>query len=118
MEENMREIKFRVWHKKDKEMLVFLSGFDYNTNILSVLQTIQEWEIYQVMQFTGLKDKNGKEIYEGDIVKYDDEEDLFEIIWSKEDAGLKIKSGNYINLIEPEYLEVIGNIYENPELLK
>ncbi len=66
-----------------------------------------------LMQFTGLKDKNGKEIYEGDIVKDQDG-----IIDSVEFSDAMF-SYNIFALVAKSYLpEVIGNIYENPDLLK
>lgn len=72
----------------------------------------------ELMQYTGLKDKNGVEIYEGDIVRHATDEGVYKIIF--EDGGFYVK-----NLFEYDFqtineypLEVIGNIYENPELLK
>jgi hypothetical protein len=74
-----------------------------------------------LMQFTGLKDKNGKEIYEGDIVSDDASNRI--VIYQAPEFVLKrtVKANTWIRFIcHPEanqYQEVIGNIYENPELL-
>lgn len=81
----------------------------------------------QLMQFTGLKDKNGKEIYEGDIIKYcfwnDVETNLYrewkigKIFWDNEHAKFDV-DGSIMGLFGwDKYYEVIGNIYETPELL-
>ena len=80
----------------------------------------------ELMQFTDLKDKNGKEIYEGDIVKEENETGIFiyTIEWEKYDCCFFPKALNFKTGIEQSMssiyteLEVIGNIYENPELLK
>jgi uncharacterized phage protein (TIGR01671 family) len=120
----MREIKFRAWHKEDRYMIYdvqsnqmwFYDDVDKTRQILDYDEAFQDMidnKNYNLMQYTGLKDKNGKEIYEGDILNYD---------------GLRgqvtyFKSGfvQMMNLV-PEQIwkdcEVIGNIYENPELLR
>lgn len=106
----MREIKFRAW---DGKSMVFHS--DLKQIAMSEAVGYYNWGNLEIMQYTGLRDKNGKEIYEGDIVKglgYD--EDLSEVI-------LEPSGGFYYAWSEyghsAEDIEVIGNIYENPELL-
>lgn len=109
----MREIKFRAWDTVDKQMyswaFMMQSGDGRALSIREVLnKTHEEW--LEVMQFTGLCDKNGKEIYEGDITK----------------GGYIVRSifgcwcldkGETPFLYECKDVEVIGNIHENPELL-
>lgn len=120
----MREIKFRAWDEDSKFMVEpdFINNNGYacfsnwrGTAILSK----------DVMQCTGLKDKNGKEIYEGDIcLVHDLEKEVVEVIFRKDTAsfegflrGIKTFKNPHIELFG-SYYEIIGNIYENPELLE
>lgn len=125
----MREIKFRMWHKNIKQMydvgLINLQqGLIFIKNYLVYTQSSFAIEEVELMQYTGLKDKNGKEIYEGDIVKIDcpTMKMTGEIKYSEMSAMFYIY--DVIEDIEEtlwyqkEEYEVIGNIYKNPELLE
>lgn len=87
-------------------------------NLDEVIKNVQEHNI--LMQFTGLKDKNGKEIYEGDIVR--DSENIIRIIkWENGSFwGIEGLVGHLALLIDKEMYEpeIIGNIYETQELLQ
>ena len=115
----MKIIKFRVWDKKNKVMASwkFIKEF-YDFNELDNNKTF--------LQFTGLKDKKGKEIYEGDIIKITNN-DLFDeplkIIWYEPIARFGMQELNSyccwdFNPKRMREMKVMGNIYENKELLK
>jgi uncharacterized phage protein (TIGR01671 family) len=114
----MRTIKFRAWDKKNKEFAyLFMHGID------AEIIKHQEGDFEGWQQFTGLLDKNGKEIYEGDIVKTKDEK-IGEVEWNRYGWSVKIHTKTDLGLKDytrqnPDALvEIIGNIYENSELLK
>lgn len=118
----MREIKFRAWDNRKKQMLEF---------DLDDAHKLIPYTDCPVMQFTGLKDENGKEIYEGDIVHTPAKTDnIWEIYWHLNGfcLGRKRKDKSVLDWPTDENgyvcygrswvdIEVIGNIYENPELL-
>lgn len=138
----MREIKFRAWEENGKNMISPEETGDHTLNDLTEVMP------YILMQFTGLKDKNGSEIYEGDVMLLPDSE----IVPITDEGQGPIEEMNHLCPVEfkegcfglsvlensgvfhkgfwsfdsifngegykLEDLEIIGNIYENPELLK
>ncbi|MEK5070818.1 YopX family protein [Sporosarcina sp. FSL K6-1508] len=118
----MRELKFRVW--TGEEMIFNETGLVGGNGFLEFIvfhtgyQDSDEWKTYKFMQYTGLKDKNGREIYEGDILDYKwkvSTRDLLIVEWSERDACFLM--GGVRTDYAIAYGEVIGNIHENPELL-
>lgn len=133
----MREIKFRAWEKINGSWLDMNSGYFYLApngklwEIYKLRNGVTEYnEIYADIQFyTGLKDCKGREIYEGDIVKTeeyfggDDETDSTNLLEVRFESGRFItESSAFVGCIDLGDIafqcEVIGNIYENKELLK
>ena len=137
----MREIKFRVWDKKNNKMFDDITGEFINeieTTVNQTLDFVKRSGMVEVMQFTGLHDKNGKEIYEGDIVEGFlnvgitrglENANRFQIVFREgcfifDSMGIKLleelqnmKECSFY-LANNSIVEVIGNIYENKELLR
>ena len=124
----MRDIKFRIWDTENNEMLK-VQELDFEPTFYGGRIAIRpdqyndyfDTEDMILMQYTGLHDKNGKEIYEGDIVKikYRDE-DIGKVIYEHNGFSIDVTNMNknygrvsFVN----NFMEVIGNIYDNPELL-
>lgn len=119
----MRDIKFRAWDRLDKKMF---DVFMFNENYVYINSKDARWrEDIELMQYTGLKDVAGIEIYEGDILEKDGHWGI-RIEFYKGLKVLDLDNVRYNNKILNTNVydfdftrwKVIGNIYENPELLK
>jgi len=130
-----RKLKFRAWDKLEKRFIYPDNGYqghyvlDLNGRFHN-LQNGSGGDEYVVQQFTGLKEKNGKEIYEGDIIEFETEAKKYNglVAWvtgafiifgntmdeDKTVTHILLKDLNIFNY----KVRVIGNSYENPELLK
>lgn len=125
----MRELKFRAWNTIIKEWATSLklkpNGHieDINYDSEGFYYFEPEPDQYVIEQYTGLKDKNGKEVYEGDIVLAANHgRTPFVVIYREGDCSFLCNNElikDYAHLFKamPQCYEVIGNIHENPELL-
>ena len=124
-----REIKFRAWKESEKKMLSWYELLDSKfKNGLPILNDVLAGTYLKVvMQYTGLKDKNGKEIYEGDIVNCNMSfqggslPHMSEIVYLDTFGAFATKNLSGETLLHNHLLntfEIIGNIYESPDLLE
>ena len=127
----MREMKFRAWDKIDntmiKDILETPSRYSFATGP-DPFKFFLDQPLFCVMQYTGLKDKNGVEIYEGDVVSYS-EHYIGDHRYSSGKGVIKFDNGGFYiseselspelcrEEIENEHIEIIGNIYEDSELV-
>lgn len=134
----MREIEFRVWDNQEKVYLnkkdiaidnlgnvfVFEGCNDNDADLWHVRILVDpDNERYIIEQSTGLKDKNGTEIYEGDVIKVERDGIIYRVEWIHGGFGLEPRYNSPFypilgNVELRERIEVIGNIHENPELLE
>ena len=142
----MRPIKFRAWYKNEKLMLPIAEiTFHKDWDIIAfpltreAISSYLVWGNVVLMQSTWLRDKNGRDIYEGDIVKRDDKSDgkwwrfavvelnpdiqfncssINEVGWIKNSSDYTFRYWQFAYKDTESHLTIIGNIYENPELIK
>ena len=117
----MRTIKFKAWNDIDKMMI----GWDTLQASPVLFMNILKGKVkhHQLMQFTGLQDKNGVDIYEGGLISlHDNQRGFAKVVFKNAYVGgwLLVRNNNACSLgaRRQEALEVIGNIHQNPELLE
>jgi len=120
----MKTIKFRAWFKPLKRMYLVKDLKFQRSGAITVMTNHNGGTApnsYELMQFTGLEDKNGNYIYEGDLVRLNSDDTLIQQVVFKHGCFkfLLLMNGESeaFNHFNESQLEVIGNIYENPELL-
>lgn len=125
----MRELKFRAWDKNDIEYVdgvgeLYVDILEVGTKTFRIEQMCPGR--YVIEQYTGLKDKNGKEIYGGDIIRicrsygygFLPKGAVAVVSYDENECCYKLKKQGEFRLTSKKMVEVIGNIHENPELVE
>lgn len=124
----MKELKIKAWLKKEKKM-VSIIGIDFNYeyirytedgNLFNENYKTAEFKNIELLQFTGLKDNGGQELYEADVIKFNDGiDDIYGLIsYDDEDGTYRVSYENiteHLSDLEGDF-EIVGNIFENPDL--
>lgn len=124
----MKELKIKAWLKKEKKMVAII-GIDFNyeyirytedDNLFNSDYKTAEFKDIELLQFSGVKDKAGQELYEADVIKFNDGiDDIYGLIsYDDEDGAYRVSYENITeHLLEREGdFEIVGNIFENPDL--
>ena len=124
----MKEFKMKAWLKKENKM-VSIIGIDLNYqyirytddgNLFKDDYKIAEFKDIELLQFTGVKSKAGQEVYEADVIKFNDGiDDIYGLIsYDDEDGTYRVSYENiteHLSDLEGDF-EIVGNIFENPDL--
>ena len=115
----MREIKFRAWHKEGAYMMP-VEEIDFENKLINKSGVWRWFNELVIMQSTGLVDKNGVQIFEGDIVNHYWSNEVGESFCHKTviKNPFDYKVNEAMHLIYADELEILGNIYENSDLLE
>lgn len=119
-----REIKFRAWDNEFNKMHppddlgIRLDGvlLSYDNNVDGFEEVLGWSDRFELLQYTGLKDKNGKEIYEGDVLENENGTNML-VIWMNSMAAFYVVNGDWNDLLEGYHNDskVVGNKFENPD---
>ena len=124
----MKEFKMKAWLKKEKKMVAII-GIDFNYeyirytedgNLFNENYKTVAFKDIELLQFSGAKDKAGQELYEADVIKFNDGiDDIYGLIsYDDEDATYRVSYENiteHLSDLEEDF-EIVGNIFENPNL--
>ncbi|WP_405351986.1 YopX family protein [Fusobacterium animalis] len=124
----MKELKIKAWLKKEKKMVAII-GIDFNyeyirytedDNLFNENYKTAEFKDIELLQFSGAKDKAGQELYEADVIKFNDGiDDIYGLIsYDDEDGSYRVSYENiteHLSDLEGDF-EIVGNIFENPKL--
>ena len=124
----MKEFKMKAWLKKEKKMVAII-GIDLNYqyirytddgNLFKDDYKTAEFKNIELLQFTGLKDNGGQELYEADVIKFNDGiDDIYGLIsYNDEDGTYRVSYENITEHLSDREgdFEIVGNIFENPDL--
>ena len=124
----MKEFKMKAWLKKEKKMVAII-GIDFNYeyirytedgNLFNENYKTAAFKDIELLQFTGLKDNGGQELYEADVIKFNDGiDDIYGLIsYDDEDGTYRVSYENITEHLSDREgdFEIVGNIFENPDL--